>query len=47
MMPALPDIALAPSYAQLPIAGPRAQNVVATPLIVINTQMPITLLKLM
>ena len=32
MVLALPDFALAPSYASIPIAGPRAQISVATPL---------------
>ena len=30
MVPALPDLSLAPSYASLPVAGPRAQIFVAT-----------------
>ena len=32
MVPAIPDLALAPSHASLPVAGPRAQIFVATPL---------------
>ena len=32
MVPALPDLALAPSYASLTVAGPRAQNLVVMPL---------------
>ena len=33
MVPALPDLALAPSYASLPVAAPRAQNLVVTSLL--------------
>ena len=33
MVPALPDFALAPSYASLPVAGPHVQISAATPLV--------------
>ena len=32
VVPAALDLALSPSYASFPVAGPRAQNFVATPL---------------
>ena len=32
MVPALPDLALAPSFASLPVVGPSAQIFVVTPM---------------